>query len=216
ADAAERVPADERDLGGDDHGRGGQQVDLLARLDHQVAGDVENAQQPVDGHVQAVKVVRPVEGELGVPAAGGALPGGAVVVAVGPDLRGGLDDQLVGVGGDVALGPEQVDRMAQHGDLLAIDHGHAADDDDGGRVGDVGHLDVNVDDRQSGGADLQGSRGRLGVDQDGVELPVEDAQLGVHRDLVDDGDVQVHAQVVAGAVGRVRNGKRVDRNRAED
>src|SRR5262249_44615213 len=151
--------------------------DLLARLEHQVAFDVEDAQQPVDGHVQAVKVVRPVERELGVPAAEDALPGAAGVF-VSPELRGGLDDQLVGVGGDVALGPEEVDVPAQHGDFLAPNDGHAADDDDAGRVGDVGHLGLEVDDRQSGAGNQQLPWRGADVDQDGVEFPLEDAEPG--------------------------------------
>src|SRR5262249_9556076 len=131
------------------------------------------------------------------------------------------DDQFVGVGGDVALGPEQVGGMDVEGgirqlDLLAPDHGHAADNDDGGRGGEVGHLDVDVDDRHAGVGNLHGFRREAGVDQDGVELPFDDAELAVHRDLVGHGDVQAHLQVVAGIVARVLYLERVDRNRAED
>ena len=73
----------------------------------------------------------------------------------------------------------------------------------------------NCGSQQPGAGDHQGSRGGLDVDQDGVELALEDAELGVHRDPVDDGNVQGHVQVVATLLVRVRDRQRVDEDRAE-
>ena len=109
AESAERVAADEGDLGRDDDRRGRQEVDLLPGMDGQVARQVEDGEEAIDVEVDVVELIGPVEVEPDVPLAGHGVPCLAVVLGVGAHLDRAVEDELVGVDGDVARGPEQVD-----------------------------------------------------------------------------------------------------------